>query len=142
MTPPLWNNIYKGALGEVVGKYLFECIIKEKLQEIEDVDLFELFDYKVQDLPIYVDFKNWHEGKTTDKKAMIEKITEKAIKCNCKCVIVANIFARSGSEYSIVENNQVRIVTIPYLVTEESGEIKLDTNNWNVIKGCIDEFKD
>ena len=26
MTPPLWNNIYKGALGEVVGKFLLENI--------------------------------------------------------------------------------------------------------------------
>ena len=61
MSPTLFNNIYKGALGEVVGRYLFWSVLKLKMEEISEPELFELFDYKVRNLPVYVDFKNWHE---------------------------------------------------------------------------------
>ena len=75
MTPALWNNIYKGALGEVVGKYIFSKVLDIDLEEIEDVDSFELFDYKIPGCAIYVDFKNWHEGKTAERNKLLEKIT-------------------------------------------------------------------
>ena len=35
MTPPMFNNIYKGALGEVVGKYILEQYAGVQVQNIE-----------------------------------------------------------------------------------------------------------
>ena len=32
LTPPMFNNIYKGALGEVVGKYICETYLSVELQ--------------------------------------------------------------------------------------------------------------
>ena len=46
MSPTLFNNIYKGALGEVVGRYLFWRVLNLKMEEISEPELFELFDYK------------------------------------------------------------------------------------------------
>ena len=43
-----WNNIYKGALGEVVGKYILEKNLGVSVKEIDDPALFELFDYEIE----------------------------------------------------------------------------------------------
>lgn len=142
MTPPLWNNIYKGALGEVVGCHLFKKVLNVELEEINETSLFELFDYKVPNASVFVDFKNWHEGMTTDKSEMIDKISDKAVKCGCKCIIVANIIAQTKSEISKVDKNGVRIVTIPYLVVDEEGIIKAEKKSWEEIRSCIDEYTD
>lgn len=142
MTPPLWNNIYKGALGEVVGCHLFKKVIHTELEEIEETSLFELFDYKVPNASVFVDFKNWHEGMTTEKSPMIDKIAAKAEKCGCKCVIVANIIALSNSEISKVEKNGVYILTVPYLVVDKDGTICADTEAWDEIRRCINEYQD
>ena len=61
------------------------------MEEISDPELFELFDYKVSNLPIYVDFKNWHETTVFNDEEMLNKIEDKAIKFGCKCVIIVNI---------------------------------------------------
>ena len=87
----LFNNIYKGALGEVAGRHLFSRGLKLNLDEINDSELFELFDFKIEDLPIYVDFKNWHENTTFDKEEMLRKIEYKAKKCECKYALIVNI---------------------------------------------------
>lgn len=142
MTPPLWNNIYKGALGEVVGKNLLERGLKLGIEEIEDPELFELFDYKITGCSIYVDFKNWHEGATENRQAMLEKIAEKAKKCNCKCVIIANIYAEHEWKKSEVDIEGVHIVSLPCLAIEVDGQIKMDTEAWDTIRRCVDDYKD
>lgn len=141
MSPPLWNNIYKGALGEVVGSYLFKRLLSVELEEIEDISLFELFDYRVPNSSVFVDFKNWHEGMTVDKSKMLNKISSKAIKCGCKCVIVANIIEQSNSVMSKVEKNGVCILTLPRLVVDKEGVIKAEKKAWDEIWRCINEYK-
>lgn len=142
MTPPLWNNIYKGALGEVVGKNLMERVLKLSVDDIEDTDLFELFDYKIAGCSIFVDFKNWHEGVTEDKQVMLEKIAQKAEKCNCKCVIVANVYSENDWEISEVDVHGVHIASLSSLAVESDGVIKMNTETWNVIRRCVDEYRD
>lgn len=142
MTPPLWNNIYKGALGEVVGRYLFEKVLKTELEEIKDPELFELFDFVLPHTSIYLDFKNWHEGYTEDKMGMLSKISEKAKKCNCKCVIVANIIAENEWRISEVDYEEVHILSLPYLVKMEGQKICCDRAAWEAIRRCFDEYKD
>jgi hypothetical protein len=142
MTPPLWNNIYKGALGEVVGKYLFERVLKVSVEDISSPDLFELFDYKIENASVFVDFKNWHEDVTADRNVIINKIAAKAKKCDCKCVIVANIWADSNWKIDDTSVEGVRIVSIPYLVKDDNGKVVLDRDAWNRIKESVDEYKD
>ena len=60
ISPPLFKNIYLGALGEEIGKFLFEKHIPSiKLSELA-IGEYELFDYKVNNR-VYVDFKFWKE---------------------------------------------------------------------------------
>ncbi len=141
MTPTLWNNIYKGALGEVVGKHLFSELINVELEEIEDVERFEVFDYKVPGTSVYIDFKNWHEGTTADKAQTIEKIERKAAQCGCKCVIIANIIASGQWEISD-KKGDIRIVSIPYLVMDKGDRVVGNKRAWDIIQECIDEYKD
>ena len=64
LLPVVFNNIYKGSLGEAIGKY---CLseIGYKLEEIEDSMLYEKFDYKYKNC--YIDFKNWNDrGQSLD----------------------------------------------------------------------------
>ena len=141
MTPTLWNNIYKGALGEVVGKYLFERVLELSLEDITDSAVFELFDYFIPGTSIYIDFKNWHEGYTEDKKGLLKKVVDKARKCECKCVIIANIIAEN--EWNILETDyeDVHILSVPYLVKKGDGKMFYDKNAWNAIRRCVDEYK-
>ena len=90
MTPPLYQNIYKGALGEVIGKEIFKHygITLEEL----DGDEYEMFDFKVKDRPIYVDFKYWKESARFNAVDYYEKVKTKVEKCNdAKTVIIANV---------------------------------------------------
>ena len=57
MCPVVFNNIYKGALGEVVGNAILERW-GIKLSEIGDPSKFERFDF-VSENGVYVDFKHW-----------------------------------------------------------------------------------
>lgn len=142
MTPPLWNNIYKGALGEVVGSFLFEKVLKIKPEEITDPELFELFDFVLPQTSIYLDFKNWHEEYTEDKMGMLSKISEKAKKCNCKCVIVANIIAEKEWHMSEVDYDGVHVLSLPYLMKMQEQKIYYDTSAWDAVRRCVDEYKD
>lgn len=141
MSPTLFNNIYKGALGEVVGRYLFWWVLKLKMEEISDPELFELFDYKVSNLPIYVDFKNWHETTVFNDEEMLNKIEDKAIKFGCKCVIIVNIVSEKEWKIHHIERNGLTIVEIPSLLT---GKASLSHNDeaWNEIRRCINECSD
>ena len=141
MTPALWNNIYKGAIGEVVGKYIFSTVLNIDLEDIEDVDLFELFDYKVPGCDIYVDFKNWHEGEPADRNQMLEKIARKGKKCGCRCAIIANILAGDRWDISDVEVDDMRIISIPALVNESNGSITWNKEALDIIRECLDGYK-
>ena len=142
MTPTLWNNIYKGAIGEVVGKYLFETVSKVKVTEITNPDDYELFDYAVDGTSVYLDFKNWHEGFTANREETLQKIAEKAQKCGASCVIVANVIA--AGEWNVRETDilDVHIVEIPCLVREVDGKVGYDRNAWDVIQRCLYVYKD
>ena len=142
MSPPLFNNIYKGALGEVVGKWLFELWTSgcAKLQEIEDTDLFELFDFRVSDSDIYVDFKNWHESTQFPDSDLVEKIRKKAGACGCKCVIVANIMANTHYDIRKRRMDSFELVEIPAMIDETKLTYRPDAAE--EIRRCIREYSD
>lgn len=141
MSPPLWNNIYKGALGEVVGKYFFKKILNVDLEDIEDPEIFEMFDYRVKNSSVFVDFKNWHESTSFDWEEQINKIVNKASKCNCKCAIIANIIS-SYTDYSVREEvkNGVHIIILPALLLDKTKNVY--PKAWAKIRECVGKYGD
>ena len=111
LSPPLYQNIYKGALGEVIGKEIFNyyAMPLEKLNEEE----YELFDYKVTGRPVYVDFKYWKESSHFDANNYHNKIVEKAKECkNIDTVIIANVRDTGFDKTSTTKMNGIRIIEL------------------------------
>ncbi len=141
MCPTLFNNIYKGALGEVAGRYLFYEVLSCNMEEISDSELFELFDYKIKNLPIFVDFKNWHETTIFNDNDMIEKIKRKAALCGCKCVLIVNLIAENDWGIHRTEEDGLTIVEIPSLL-KNNGKLEHNVEAWTEIRRCINECSD
>ena len=139
MSPALFNNIYKGALGEEVGRYLFKQVLNLELQEINNPEQFELFDYKLAETPIYVDFKNWHETTVFDSEEMLNKIERKAKKCGCKCAIIVNILAENEWKTHRRKQKDLTIVEIPSLLTG-SDSLHYNKEAFQEIRRCVNEF--
>ena len=139
MSPPLFNNIYRGALGEVVGKALFYRLAYVELQDISDSDLFEKFDYTVPNSSIFVDFKNWHDSSFFESDKEIAHIARKAKECGCKCVIVANIIADGDYALRSKKLEGVEIVIVPALLTNEANPVSI-RSAWDKIRRCICEY--
>ena len=89
LTPPMFNNIYKGALGEVVGKYILEQYAGVTLQEMPP-EFFELFDYTLGN-GVYVDFKLWKETMLISAEEEKKNVLEKLDKCGGKRAVIINI---------------------------------------------------
>lgn len=139
MSPTLFNNIYKGALGEAVGCYLFQQFTQAKLTEIDDPDTFELFDFKVEGSPIYVDFKHWQESDNFDREQMYNKIFRKLHDCHGKCAIIVNILAKDSYPIHRTGTDLV-ILEIPYLYN--GSPLTVNQEAIYAIRRCLNEFAD
>lgn len=125
MTPIVFNNIYKGALGEISGKVILEAHLKENLKEIENEEHFELFDYTLGN-GIYFDFKFWHESFKRDSEYEIKKALRKLKKCGGKRVFIINILVSGEIHYTDTSSYGGKIIEIPYLYNLKTGEINTD----------------
>lgn len=141
MAPPLFNNIYRGALGEVVGKAIFYRYANVQLEDITENKIFEFFDYKVPGAAVYVDFKNWHETSNFDDEQMTAHIISKAKESNAKCVIIANIL--SDSRYQIRKKTieGIELLILPSLLLQDK-EKSVNKAAWDEIRRCICEYAD
>ncbi|ALO14103.1 hypothetical protein L21SP5_00424 [Salinivirga cyanobacteriivorans] len=119
LTPSLFNNIYKGALGEVVGKYVFEKHLDIELKEIDSEGCFEFFDYKIND-DVYVDFKHWKESSFFSAEEEKENIYNKLNTLEAEKVFIINIL--SETDYKVIPSNDKRIIEIPFLYNLNSNE--------------------
>ncbi len=125
IAPEIFNNIYKGALGEVLGKYIFEkYVISKELMEMPD-ELFEIFDYKIED-GVYIDFKYWSDDNSQDYKTEVDKIFgHKINKINesekFRKLLVVNILADSKYKIRVSQNGQ--LIEVPYLIDSSTFEI-------------------
>lgn len=128
LTPPMFNNIYKGALGEETGKFIFENMLNIHLKEIDNPQHFELFDFMIND-DIYVDFKYMKDTTYIDAQKEKEKIISKLDQCGGKKALIIAIMA--DREYKVTISNDGRIVEIPYLYRTDIKQI--DTKMCNVI---------
>ena len=122
--PPVFTNIYKGALGEYVGKEIFKRLYDIKLEEIQDKRLFELFDYKVPETDIYVDFKHWNEFSKFIPQDIDVKphIIDKLGKCGGKKAFVVNLLAE---ECHPIQTNKRNLIEIPRLYDTKNQRFDL-----------------
>ena len=121
MSPPLYQNIYKGALGEVCGKEIFEHF-GMPLEELAE-DEHELFDFKVAGKPIYVDFKYWKETMRFDEKEYHEKVVEKASKCkDAEIVLIANVRDTGFDEPSTTKVNGITIIELTLICDSKPSQ--------------------
>ena len=108
--PVIYQNIYKGALGEVAGRIILESR-RVKLQEITDPTKFEKFDFCLANNPdIYIDFKNWSENDYVERAAYFEKCKKKLELVGGKKVYVINMYASEFSKQE--EDNVVTVSTL------------------------------
>lgn len=119
LTPPMFNNIYKGALGEVVGKYILEQYAGVTLQEMPP-EFFELFDYTLGN-GVYVDFKLWKETMLVSAEEEKKNVLEKLDKCGGKRAVIINIMLDRNMQ--ITSSDSGRIIEIPYLYRLDRKEI-------------------
>lgn len=140
MSPTFFNNIYKGALGEATGWYWFKNVLGIQLDEIKDPEIFEMFDYVVPDIPIYVDFKNWHETTKFDEDKELEKVINKATECNAKCVIVANILSETKYDVKITHHGDITVIRCPSLITDNITSVDVNEEVALKIRRCINEI--
>jgi len=136
MSPSLYSRIYKGALGEVVGKQIFKDSLNIELEDIEDSSVYEFFDYKVPNKPIYVDFKKWKEvdlGQEQTEKLRSE-IFAKAKKCGAETILIINIISKTKRQCKPpITKDNCSLLEIPQLYFEDEGQVKLSLDSINKI---------
>ena len=102
--PVVYQNIYKGALGEEAGKFLLNQI-GIKLEPITDSSKYEKFDFQLANSEdVYVDFKNWSENSSEERKTYLDKCERKLQLVGGKNVFVINMVA---SEFAIHDNGRI-----------------------------------
>ncbi len=117
LPPELFNNIYKGALGEQIGKFIIETQYKVELEELS-LENYELFDFKIKNKDIYIDFKHWKENTKIDAKKQLKKISEKLDTTKGYKVFIINIL--SSVERKSIPTTDKRIIEIPFLWNTET----------------------
>ena len=110
LLPVVYQNIYKGALGEEAGKLILESWGYE-LDDIDDPDKFEKFDYCFRrNHNVFVDFKNWTTDEDEQKQRKLMRAFDKLNAIGGSTLVLVNIFGESG-EVSESES----IIKIPTL---------------------------
>ncbi|MEZ4884275.1 MAG: hypothetical protein R3E32_06000 [Chitinophagales bacterium] len=127
IAPEIFNNIYKGALGEVIGKFIFEnYIMPEKILQELPQNIFERFDFMLDD-GIFIDFKFWNDNNSQSYKEQIEKIFSLKIAdikrkgFVFKKVFIINIL--SDNRFKIHESQKGQLIEVPFLIDKKSFTI-------------------
>lgn len=95
LNPTAYNNLFKGALGEFVGKYIFETLFKLPLSRITDPEAYERADFFfAHDNSTAIDFKCYSNPKV-EKENLLEGIKKKAKALDIKEYHVINVFPYS-----------------------------------------------
>ena len=119
LCPPVFTNIYKGALGEYAGKEILRYYGID-LDEITNHEFFELFDFKIPNKDIYIDFKHWnqHSAFLPRDQKLQEHIHEKLEKVAGRKAIIINIFAEENRTRGYLTKD--KIIEVPYLFDNET----------------------
>ncbi len=126
MSPILFQNIYKGALGEVAGKFILRKELGIELQDISEPEKFEFFDYILAP-NVYVDFKHWKQSYNRDKERTREEIKRKLRTIGGKKAFIINVIG--SDNYVIDKDVEGKVVEIPYLLDENTYTVNVETIN-------------
>ncbi len=116
LSPVLFHNIYKGALGEVVGKFILNRELGIELSPITEPEYFEFFDYKLSS-DVYVDFKNWKFTYVQDRDEIRKDILRKLEAIGAKRVYIINVVSDKNYKPSAIVDQ--RLVEISMLIRED-----------------------
>lgn len=115
MSESLYQQVYKAALGETVGKYIVNKTLGCDLEELEHNGQYEAFDFKIKNL--FFDFKHWdYFIKNNDSYSRFIEWKLKTVQ-GAK-VIIANLFQRGNHKIKVSVNN--KIIQVPYLINTEN----------------------
>jgi len=119
MIPIVFNNIYKGALGEKIGKFLLEENKSLELLELEESE-FEKFDYKVGDR-VYIDFKYFGEstGRNINKDTLVSKAKKKLKEISGEKAIIINCFG-DNNKYISRPYRDDNVSIYPFIINSDS----------------------
>lgn len=116
MSPVLFHNIYKGALGEIAGKFILKNELGIELEPITEPNYFEFFDFRMSD-DVYVDFKNWKYTYAQDRGEIRKDILRKMDRIGARRVYIINIV--SNRNYRASSTVDQRLIEIPMLIKED-----------------------
>ena len=133
LSPVLFQNIYKGRLGEFVGHFIIKQELGIDLDELEPYE-YERFDYKHG--KVYIDLKHWRYSNFNAEK-MNKKIIDKLNEIGGEKAIIINIFDENKSD-KIIESP--RLIEIPSLLEEDGFHANREAIN--KIRMCLEEYKD
>ena len=122
------KQVYQGALGEVVGRYILQKILLKGMdlpfKEMPE-QLYEKFDNMIVD-GFYIDFKLWRGTYDPSYEVQLKKIRAKLREINPKKVLYVNILKPNNmSVKPYMEASVDPILAIPYLYD-------LQNKAWNV----------
>lgn len=129
MSPVLFHNIYKGALGEVAGMFILQRERGIQLHPIEDSEKFEFFDF-IMAPDVYVDFKNWKFSYTQSREKAIAEIRRKMDNIGAKRVYIINVIAKPDS---------VPTCSVDQKIIEIPGSLDVDGN---IVKEALNMIKE
>ncbi|MCH5171569.1 MAG: hypothetical protein J1F31_01880 [Erysipelotrichales bacterium] len=120
--PNVFNRIYLGALGEVVGEFLVNKILEPfnfKLERIRELERYEKFDF-VFDNDKYIDFKYWSGMNDKERTAEVNRALKKLDKCQGKICYIINILKPENYDPKLYISADSRLIIIPYLYNPET----------------------
>lgn len=135
LSPVAFQNIYKGALGEIIGQWVFNNYLHFPLEEMP-VEQYEKFDFHIQN-KIFIDFKYWNEINKQLAKESIQQVQHKLDEVNGKKAIIINIFANRS--YQISTSNHHRVVEIPYLFKQNTLDSTILQQLVQIIKEGLED---
>lgn len=121
ISPIQFINVYCGMLGEVSGKFIFESEFNVKMTNFENIENFELFDFKIDGRHVAVDFKNWRLSNSIPQKEARIKVENKLKKLDKNTsdewkVIVLNILGKK--EMNITKTVDNKIMEVPAIIDD------------------------
>ena len=136
--PVVYQNIYKGAVGEVAGRAILEDKGIE-LAEIIDTTKFEKFDYCLaNNKDVYIDFKNWSEYSQEKRDEYRQKCLSKLEKIGGRRVFIINVVA---DDFYIHKSYGGKIIEISTLCKRKGNFLfEVDPKDMNRVIGLLTEI--
>lgn len=113
LSPVLFNNVYKGALGEAAGAWILEKELGLTMQEIEDPSCFEFFDF-MGPTGLWFDFKHWKSSTHQEQDTLRSKTLAKLDAVGGRRAFLINLMAEPEFQPSCTADD--RLVEVPGLL--------------------------